>query len=445
MSLDAPAALVALGALLIAPLLGLAVVVAPKLLVGAIIVSGVGLILLMRPRLGIYLVLVGGYWDYFYVSAGFAMFGIGDLFAFAVLPTWLLRVLVRRKTRLRAPPYLWLLVIYAGLALASMMLGVRPASAYGTFARNMTYLITMLAVVDIARDVDLLERALWLMVFCALGHALLAFYLDPGAHRLGGIVEQPNILGMLLSFGAIPAAGLLQIKQSKHAQVFLMGALAILLIAVLLTISRGTYISLMLAFGWWMRRHRRALITGALGAGLLFVVLSQVGAKADYIEKRMQMDDSSVDGRKATYLNAVRAIAAHPLLGVGFGQFSELHRSITVNAERGRGSHSFYLGVLAASGLPAAFALFGFVALQGLGMWRRQRQLIATDAARQEWVLGIFQALLIYHGLSLMVRGAGRVMEWVMLGLYVAAMMLPESESPEAQSSQTSTKGSSSS
>jgi O-antigen ligase len=435
--LDAPAALLAFGALLLAPLLGIGVVHSPRPLAGLLAVGIVGTILLLRPRLGIYILVIGGFWDYFYISAGFAMFGSGDLFAFAVLPTWILRVLARRKTRFRAPPYFWLLGIYIGLALTSMMLGVRPASAYGTFVRVLTYIAAMLAVVDIARDLDLLERVLWLMVFCAVGHAVLAFYVDPGTYRLAGIVEQPNVLGMLMAFGAIPAAGLLQIQQTRAARLFLAGALAVVLVAALLTISRGTYIGLALAFGWWMRSHRRALIIGGLGVGMLLFVGAQFSEKSARISERMEMDDSSVDGRKATYFNALRAIGANPLMGVGFGQFQQLHHSVNVNAERGRGSHSFYLGVLAASGIPAALALFGFVGLQGLGMWRRQKFLLTqSTATRQKWILAIFQAMFIYHGVSLMVRGAGRIMEWIMLGLYIAAMMLPEKdEAPDASES----------
>lgn len=415
-------------ALAAAPLLGVAAAKGPKALLGGMVAIGFELLLIFRPRLGLYALMVGGFWDYFYLSAGFALFGFGDLLTFALLPAWLVRLLVRRQPKYRPPPYLWLLLLHVGLAVVSLLMGVRPSAAYGSFVRNMTYLAAALAIVDIARDEEVLETMLWVIVGCAVSHALVAFTMDTG-RRLSGIVEQPNLLAMLLSFGFVAAAGLLLQARRRLTQLLLAGCMAILALGILLTISRGAYISLFVALVWWGRRHRRALAAGAFMAVLVGVSVTQLTDRTNQIEQRLQMDDSSIDGRSETYRNALRVMTHNPWLGVGYGQFSELHESgIDVTAERGRGSHSFYLGAISSMGFPTALAFLGFVGLQGLLLWRRKRLAENTpgDAARrQQWLISVFQAMFIYHGLSLTVRGAGRVIEFAMLGLYIAAALLP--------------------
>ena len=74
-----------------------------------------------------------------------------------------------------------------------------------------------------------------------------------------------------------------------------------------------------------------------------------------------------------------------------------------------------------------------FAGSQAQRIGRRIKRLTQTirtraptpDQVRAFWVLSVFQALMVFHAASLLVRGSQRLMEWTMLGLYAAVAVLP--------------------
>ena len=413
-AMDAPARVVALAGLLAAPLVGLLVVRFGHWPLAAALGLLAALVLVRFPLLGVYGLVAGIFFDELYVPTPFALLGTADLAAFGLIPAWLARRLLAPRA-LRLPARHGLLWVYLTLAFVSLMFGVAPSTARGNYARLLTYAAALLAVVDLVRTEDALENILRLMALCGLVHASVSL-LDPGdSRRLMGLADQPNILGVRIALGALPAAALMQ-RSRGAARAGWAVALALMLVAIALTISRGTYLALAVAFMWWMRRSPRLALVVALAAAATAVGIERFAEeRAARIQQRLDFDDSSVTNRGVVARNAARVVIERPLLGVGFGQFRELDRVVGVTSQAGRGSHNFYLGVAASTGLPALLCLLGFVGLQ----IRRLRA--PPDAgARLVWLVGVVQALAVYHAASLMVRGGLRLTDWTLFALYAA-------------------------
>ena len=134
------------------------------------------------------------------------------------------------------------------------MFGVDPSIAQGGFVRLVIYGVTVV-VVDLLRPV---KRPISVTHSrChSLIHAVVALGMGAGAnYRLGGLVEQPNLPGAKIAFGLFLMVAWYLRTQSKYA-VALIIAISVMLIAMILTISRGTYASVTLAFLWMARRNR---------------------------------------------------------------------------------------------------------------------------------------------------------------------------------------------
>ena len=137
------------------------------------------------------------------------------------------------------------------------------------------------------------------------------------------------------------------------------------------------------------------------------------GTQLAQIERRLEFQDSSVVNRATVAKNALTAMKAKPLLGVGFGQFNQLDRVVDITAEKKRGGHSFYLSLAASSGLPACLLFILFALIQ----WRKMALAVTgwqpsfrqndewSDRYRLAWMSALFRALLIYHATSLTIRG----------------------------------------
>lgn len=420
--LDPAATLAALVVLCSAPVIGMLVAGRASMLGAAVVAFCVELALLMRPRLGVYLVLICTVFNDIWFNAGFALLGIGDLAIFALLPVWIMRRLVSREGW--QLPHRWpLLLGYVALAGASLAAGVAPGSGVRPFLRMLTYVMALFAFVDIIRDSFTIKQMFGLLALCGVGHAVYALATWPGSGRIEGLPIQSNALAALLAMSAIPAIGVMLHTRRRAVRLLLGGAIGLMLITIVLTISRGTYISFSLAMFWWLRRSRRLLIVAGLAAaGLAWFLGGQVQT-ADRIRARFEMRDNSVVNRIKVQENAIRAVIERPLLGLGFGQFAEIERAVDVNAEGGRGSHNFYLGLLASTGLPAALLLLLFVFAQLRPLFQRDGP-FSRLPPNDRWIIEVLQALAIYQTVSLVVRSMFRQTEWFMLAFYCAMLAM---------------------
>lgn len=475
-----PARAAALAGLAAAPLLGLAAAEAgPQALLLAALAAAFAL-LVRWPILGVHALVAGTFFDELHLPAGFALLGTADLAALALLPAWITRRLFFNQPplaptapaapsqtttnhlpgraapahptapaearpprptlaiaspedapdpRLRLPAAWPLLAAYLALAFASLLLGVAPHTAYGGYARLLTYAAAVIALADLIRHPRTLRHIALTMALCGLAHALISLADPAPARRLMGLADQPNILAVRLALGALPAAWLWS-EARRPLPRWLWGlALTLMLLAIALTISRGTYLALTAAFLWWLRRSPRLALAIALAAITSYALLHQLAEdRITRIERRLDFDDSSVTHRGVVARNALAVITQRPLLGVGFGQFRALDEVVGVTDQAGRGSHNFYLGVAASTGLPALALLLAFALRQARGLARRGAPDPNDALAR---LLPLWQAIAVYHAASLIVRGGLRLTDWTLLGLYAAVALLNTRDHPD--------------
>ncbi len=433
--MDKTAIAAAAAGLIVTPIAALLVANNARYVGAALVFVVLETILLARPVWGAYLVVAGMLFNEVGVSAGFAILGVGDFALFALIPAWGVRILFGAQ-RLRFPKRGWAIASYVVLAALSLFYGVRPSVAYGPGLRMAVYVVGLLAMVDILRDEKAIRGVVWVIAVCGIVHAVISLTNMGSETRLSGLVEQPNELGVRLGVGAVACAGLVSGYAPRSVKVIASVSFLVILVAILLTVSRGTYISTTIAFAWWIRRRKRVLIFVLFGIGALFVTYKQLAdARVGFIQQRLELKDSSVRGRWHVMKNAVTVVRERPLLGVGYAQFSHLDRAVQVGRERARGAHNFYLGSSASVGLPATGLLLFFLFSAAYAVTRRRRE--ATGIPNQlelVWLLGVIETLFVYDCVSMLFRGGRPIMLFTMIGVYAAASMLPvasEEEQPE--------------
>ena len=426
-------ALVAFGGLCLAPLLGYGVTLYPSIVLAGVAGAIIGYALVRHPIWAVYVLVVGTSFDSVSIRTGLATFGAADLASLILVPVWLLNRLTS-KTAFHYPLGLSILVGYFAITFVSLMAGVSPSIAFGNYARLLIYGLTLLAVVDIVRNIETVERILLLMALCGLAQAVIGLAIgQQGGTRLSGLVEQPNLLAVKIAFGLFPMAGWLMRSRTRLYRTTIGICLFVMVLAILLTISRGSYIAVVLGFLWWFRRARRTAAILLVTGGIAVFALSRFDtSRVNRIEGRLEFNDSSVVNRAIVAQNAMRAALARPLLGVGFGQFSDIDRVISVTAEKRRGAHSFYLSLAASCGLPALLLFLSFVYLQ----WRNMSPVMGRSPpkftqgsrvsreAKIRWIVSVFQPLMICHAAGLTIRGSQRLTEWTMLSLYCAVALI---------------------
>jgi len=447
LGMDRPARAAVVGGLCLAPLIGVGIVYSAQWLVLGIVVIGLAVALLRRPVWGVYGLVGGTFFDSIAIETPFAVLGAGDLAALGLIAAWMAHRLINPRG-IRIPRRGVLLLGYFVLAFASLATGVSPASAVGGYTRLVIYGITMLAVVDLVRDIDAIERITIIMALCGLLHAIIGLGFMGTTGRLAGLIKQPNLLGVLIALGAFPMAGWIIRAKNQVTRWLLVGCLMLMALGIVLTISRGTYIAVAIGFMWWVRRSVRLALALAIVLGGTFIAMTHFAHdRIDRIERRLEFQDSSVVNRGIVAKNALRTIAEAPLLGIGFGQFGHAHAAVDFTREIGRGSHNFYLGTAASTGLPALLLFLAFLFTQarriGVGLKNARNQVAGAfegNWMRYEWAMALFETLMVYHASSLMVRGGQRLMEWTFFSLYAAlaavAVTAKKSTSEPEQSSE---------
>jgi len=425
--LDRPAALAAIAGLVLAPLLGMAVAAVPVVATSLAVAAVVLVVLLGRPHWAAYAVCFSMFFNHMWLPLGPAQLDPGDLATLILMPIWLLdRMSGRRRSRLL--PHWWLVPALLAWMTASLLLAGIPAGVLGRYAREIQMLATCLAIMDLLAE----ERRLWIafawMIAGGAVEIALALPEFGSAYRVGGAYGQPNTFAHFIATATVPVVALWALARNRTPRVLLLGLLGVMLLGVVLSISRGTYIALGVALLWWVRANRRQFtlllaITIVLGV----VVPSVRGKDINDIGERLELKDESVTHRWATVLNGLNATWAHPLFGVGYGQFRRLDHTVEVTSQAGRSAHNFYLSLAATCGLPALLIFVTILTgiIRRLARW--QRQFVAAGAPRalerSAVLVKAAQAMMIYLMVTSMTKGVGMTL-WVLIGLAGAAAQL---------------------
>jgi O-antigen ligase len=284
-----------------------------------------------------------------YLHWNTALAGVGEVPGFQVSLTTLslaaLYALWAFGPRGQLPRRPWLrpvlpLIVYVAANLASLFVASHKAlAAYQLEMLTQTLLLVVYVVSTVRTRADLrflIEALLWgALLESAL---ILAMYLtgvNPSflglknhvnvqdfGRRIGGTFGTPNGAAAYLCL-MLPLAMGVVLSERERMRRLAFGVLGLGLIALLITQSRGGWISFAIStvvFGAWAVRTRRlpSQVIVIAAVGLVAVVIGFWGP----ISQRLNSSDGgSAGSRLSLAREAERVISAHPVLGVGINNY----------------------------------------------------------------------------------------------------------------------------
>jgi O-antigen ligase len=371
----------------IAVLLGLAAGVDPRIaLAGAI---GLGFVALVLGDLtvGLCLFAVVAFLDVLPHLGGSAL-SFTKLVGFLLAISWLAKVSTSEDSRndflAEHPTFSFVLLVFVALAAASLTWAESPGEGTTPLLR---YALNMILFLIVFTAVRTPRHFKWTIGAYVAGAALAAGYgvLNPPQNvayydvtRVSGTIGDPNELASILVGGTILAAGLA--AALKRAPLIRIGAgLASLLCAagIFLSLSRGGLVALGFALvaavvvaGRWRMQAISLAVVIAIGGFAYFGFV----ASPDAVTRVTSFGQGT--GRADIWTVGWRMVQAHPVLGVGVGNYrvSSVHYLLQPGAlkrdefilDTPKVAHNTYLQVLAELGVVGA-VLFISIILFSLG------------------------------------------------------------------------------
>jgi putative inorganic carbon (hco3(-)) transporter len=352
----------------------------------------------------------------------------------------------------------FLLGIYGFVLAASSYYALDPGLTQIGVENYLKDALIALLVVALLKDGQVFRRVIWMLLAAGIFLGSLTtfqiltgtydqsyggFALASVSHIVGEVndyrVQGPlssNYYALILVF-LVPLA-MDRLWQEKSIWLrFLAGwALAVSVLSILFTFSRGGFLALVVVIGLMLLRHppRPSLIAASL---IVFLVLlpfipaqytQRVGTLLDLLPTQdgFQLEEGALRGRLSELTVAGLIFLDHPLGGVGYNNF-EIHYldyspALGLDPRReGRAAHNLYAEVAAETGLIglAAFGLILYSALRGLRQaYRVYRQTGLSDYASLTVAFSI-GLLGILTG-SLFLHGAYPRYFWLILGIALA-------------------------
>ncbi len=228
---------------------------------------------------------------------------------------------------------------------------------YGLALNFFGLTIPMIAVYASGTSLRMLFRV-WL-----ISAAYLAFYVTThSGFGPGGFISDENDAGLvLLMFAALPLAVLAVGRSSGHPRLFSLVATGAILIGVVRTFSRGTFVGLIAVAGYFfLRSSRKILLTVLAGLMVLVAIPFAPQGYKDEILSIQNVDDPTAQGRFHLWKLAMRVWMdpPHSPFGVGLANtayFLADYETASDTAEAasvgGRAVHSVYFQLLSELGL----------------------------------------------------------------------------------------------
>lgn len=425
----------------------------PPLWVAAAIGAAVLVALILRyPLFGFGLLAFSVPWGSGFTPGG-SSFPISstEVIVAAIGTAWIASAIVFRTNPFDSGPWL----PYVGLFLAAILLSVSQASDTHASLREVLkwaeMTVVYLAAVSVLRTRRQVGIILAAVIAGGVSQSLLGFVqfalnLGPRAFaaqrlflRAYGTFDQPNpyagylnmVLPLALALALVGPAG--RWRYWSRLSVVLLGA------AVLASESRGALLATLLAvtlmlailFPAWAR-----LVWLGVLAGLIFIWLALYGLPLGPLERVLNavglggvtfgsVTDANFSAveRAAHWLAGVRMFAAHPLLGVGIGNYSAAY---PIYHPRGwyaslQHAHNYYINIAAEAGI---IGLVTYLLLAGSALWYSYASISrARDSLLRAAGLGVFGALITtgFHNIFDVLYVHGTT---ALIGLYLALVMI---------------------
>ncbi len=338
---------------------GLLVAVAHPLIVMALVAGVVaGLAMLRSTQLGLFALVA----VICLLPFGAIPFSIGfyptflDVVLLAVFGVWLARVFTRAQQGFVSSPLDLPLLIFVLLALAAFIAGTAHAGITKDTLRHFLEIIVALVlffvVTNTVRGYRQLRQILVVIILAGFLSSLIGvvlYFLPPSltvrllsmlsfVHYPSGwgvlwFIEDnpslpmraistsvnPNVLGGLLILVVTLTTPQLFARRPLIPRKWLVPMLGTMLICLLLTFSRGSFVAIgaaLLVLG--VVRYRRLLPVMALALAVI-LILPQTREYIVHLQAGFMLQDTATLMRLGEYKDALRLISRYPWLGVGFG------------------------------------------------------------------------------------------------------------------------------
>ncbi|MEZ4643920.1 MAG: O-antigen ligase family protein [Chloroflexota bacterium] len=312
-----------------------------------------------------------------------------DLALGVTVGIWALRIVTGQQRRVLVAPVTLPLVIFILAAIFSFIFGMGNGPLTPTLLRKFAELLLSLGfvivVVDYCRDWKRLERLVQVLLLAGAVAGLLAIGLwllpDDTANtalnylqRLGypngwviryieenpelseraiGTSVDPNVLGgLLLMIGALAGPQVVA-KRPFFPRWLIFAIFGAILLALVLTFSRGAMVGLVAGLGFVAVMRYRRLIPYMLLAGLLLLLLPVAQEYIARFVEGIQGQDLATQMRFGEYKDALILIQRYPVFGVGFAGTPDLDIYLgvanvyfTIAQVMGLVGLAFFLGVM---------------------------------------------------------------------------------------------------
>ncbi len=308
----------------------------------------------------------------------------------------------------------WILYLVFLMIISGLTCDVKTY-ALMKFEAVIGYFFIFLVIKKEVYDVDKMRGVLATLVLVHLVVGALTpemFSGDGERHYIasGSFLGDGNDFALSVNI-AIPFCLFLMLdSQSVTKKMFYGGTLAVLVLAVVATQSRGGILALAsVGFYYWLKHDRKIL--GVIGIAIVVVFIVAVAPPQffDRMETMTKTGDEmegSAQGRILAWTSAVRMATDHPFLGVGAGHFPTKYgaeyppEGFRKNAIPWQTAHSSYFLVLGELGIPGIIFLLGIIVSNLLAGERTLRKtkprLPSSDVTSRNLVIALNASLIAF-------------------------------------------------
>ena len=346
-------------------------------------------------------------------------FGVTDWMMIALIITMARSPRWRREQLQLLPPNAWPLLVYLGIALASLAFAYVPLYAgFGFFKLVRAVVVYWVAYNYVRTESDLRFLLLVLVAMVAVQFGLVLWQRATGLYRAVGSTPHPNTLAVYVNFmNMVFLAFVLGEKRRSLHTWAAWGGLAMGAIIVLATFSRGALMTMALGFAlvialslWDRPRQSKLAIIGLMALAALPLAIKVTPAIIERFETAPV--ESGLSRHQAN--SAALAMAHDHVFGVGLNNYSHVANNtayseyIPLASDRGI-VHNVYL--LHASELGWA-GLAAFLLVIGRFLWLGVRHIARRrDDVTSSMAIGVFAGMAALWTRSLI--------EWLFRQTYV--------------------------
>jgi hypothetical protein len=457
---------------------------------GGLLLVGACLLTLVRPQLATLAVIFLLYVNFPAILT--QRHGVPDWVAgsfILLLAVPLVDVVIARRESLRSDATFYLMVVFVAALLLSSFRAVDQTLALSyVMGYVLEGVLLYWLILNAIRNLSTLRRAIWTILAAGAFLSALCVYQDvTGSYtqefgglaarrydadqdlisqmspdsdkrqkwdRAEGPVGDPNRFAQIMLVLLPLAVVAYRAARSLTSRVCAVSCGWLILAGVLVTLSRGAFLTLVLMGGAmlllkWVRPGRAltvgiAILLAAPAVTPFFLTRLESITNAGYLlsgdASKIQEADSAIRGRTTEMLAALHVFLDHPILGVGPGQFSKFYfQDYGGNADikfrdiqRSRRAHTLYLEMAAETGMVGLIVFLAIVGLVLRKLWLARRQWQFRRSEYYELATAFWFSLFAYLCTAIFLHLSYQRYYWILVAMACVTLRVINSRHQQA-------------